>query len=154
MATRSGCMAQLARGNTSPVDPLCEGEPTMPIARTSRLSVRASPDELVRWSSVARHLGHATTAHWIRSLLTSAELTGHDGPRVPDELRGIRHQLSRVGNNLNQLAHSANCGDAVHCGAVLDEIERLIQNLDCLLPRSRRNRPDRSARRRCALTLH
>ncbi|MCI1483958.1 MAG: MobC family plasmid mobilization relaxosome protein, partial [Acetobacter fabarum] len=65
--------------------------------------------------------------------------------------------LSRVGNNLNQLAHSANCGDAVHCGAVLDEIERLIQHLDCLLPRSRRNRSDRSARRRCdrsALTLH
>jgi hypothetical protein len=45
----------------------------------------------------------------------------------------------------------------VHCGAVLDEIERLIQHLDCLLPRSRRNRSDRSARRRCdrsALTLH
>lgn len=129
----------------------------MPIARTSRLSVRASPAELDRWNHIASAHGHATTAHWIRSLLTSVELAGHDGPRVSDELRGIRHQLSRVGNNLNQLAHSANCGDAVHCGAVLDEIERLIQNLDCLLHRSRRNRSDRSARRRCArpvTTLH
>jgi hypothetical protein len=45
----------------------------------------------------------------------------------------------------------------VHCGAVLDEVERLIQNLDGLLPRSRKHRSDRSARRRCersALTLH
>ncbi|NHO41857.1 plasmid mobilization relaxosome protein MobC [Acetobacter fabarum] len=129
----------------------------MPIARTSRLSVRASPDELVRWNHIASTHGHATTAHWIRSLLTSAELAGHDGPHVPDELRGIRHQLSRVGNNLNQLAHSANCGDVVHCGPVLNEIEKLIQHLDHLLPHSRRNHHGRSARRRCdrpALTLH
>ncbi|MCP1227775.1 MobC family plasmid mobilization relaxosome protein [Acetobacter fabarum] len=129
----------------------------MSVARTSRLSVRASPNELVRWNHIASAHGHTTTAQWIRSLLTSAELAGHDGPHVPDELRGIRHQLSRVGNNLNQLAHSANCGDMVHCGAVLDEIERLIQNLDGLLPRSRKHRSDRSARRRCerpTLTLH
>ncbi|MFT8663959.1 MAG: MobC family plasmid mobilization relaxosome protein [Acetobacter orientalis] len=129
----------------------------MPITRTSRLSVRASPAELDRWNHIANAHGHATTAHWIRSLLTSAELARHDGPRVPDELRGIRHQLSRVGNNLNQLAHSANCGDTVHCGAVLDEVEKLIQHLDGLLPRSRRHRSDRSARRRCdrsVPTLH
>lgn len=129
----------------------------MSVARTSRLSVRASPDELAHWNHIASAHGHATTAQWIRSLLTSAELAGHDGPHVPDELRGIRHQLSRVGNNLNQLAHSANCGDTVHCGAVLDEVEKLIPHLDRLLPRSRRNRPDRSARRRCdrpAVTVH
>lgn len=121
----------------------------MSVARTSRLSVRASPDELARWNHIASTHGHATTAHWIRSLLTSAELARHDGPQVLDELRGIRHQLSRVGNNLNQLAHSANCDDVVHCGTVLNEIEKLIQHLDRLLPRSRRHRPDRSARRRC-----
>jgi hypothetical protein len=45
----------------------------------------------------------------------------------------------------------------VHCGAVLDEVERLIQHLDHLLPRSRRHRSDRSARRKCdrsVSTLH
>jgi hypothetical protein len=45
----------------------------------------------------------------------------------------------------------------VHCGAVLDEVEKLIQHLDGLLPRSRRHRSDRSARRRCdrsVPTLH
>lgn len=121
----------------------------MPVTRTSRLSVRASPDELVRWSHIARSHGHATTAHWIRSLLTSAELSGHDGRPVPEELRGIRHQLSRVGNNLNQLAHSANCGDAIQCECVLDEIGMLIGQLDQMLSRSRKSPSFRSAPRTC-----
>ena len=139
-------------GNPSPVDPL-KGENPMALHRTSRLSVRASPDELEHWNHVALQHGHATTADWIRSLLSSAELTGHDGSRVSDELRGIRYQLSRTGNNLNQLAHSAHCGDAVHCGAVLDELETLIRQCDARLSRSGRT----SARRRCersAVILH
>ncbi|MBS0960399.1 MobC family plasmid mobilization relaxosome protein [Acetobacter thailandicus] len=125
----------------------------MSIVRTSRLSVRASPGELEHWNHIAHQHGHATTSHWIRSLLTDAELAGHDGSRVSDELREIRCQLSRAGNNLNQLAHSAHCGDAVHCGAVLDELETLIRQCDALLSRSRRT----SARRRCersAVILH
>ncbi|OUI89440.1 hypothetical protein HK11_12150 [Acetobacter sp. DmW_043] len=125
----------------------------MSIVRTSRLSVRASPAELEHWNHIAHQHGHATTSHWIRVLLSSAELVWHDGSRVPDELRRIRHQLSRTGNNLNQLAHSAHCGDAVHCGMVLEELETLIQNLDRLLSRSGRT----SARRRCersAVILH
>ncbi|OAG77373.1 hypothetical protein Amal_01360 [Acetobacter malorum] len=121
----------------------------MPVLRTSRLSVRASPDELMRWNHIARSHGHATTAHWIRSLLTSAELSGHDSQLVPEELRGIRHQLSRVGNNLNQLAHSANCGDAIQCGCVLDEIDILIRQLDQMLSRSRKSPSIRPAPRTC-----
>ncbi|ATJ89623.1 hypothetical protein HK16_14050 [Acetobacter senegalensis] len=121
----------------------------MPIPRTSRLSVRASPDELIRWNHIARAQDHATTADWIRSLLTRAELSGHDGRSVPEELRGIRHQLSRVGNNLNQLARSANCEDAVRCGCVLDEIGMLIGQLDHMLSRSRKSPSFRSAPRTC-----
>ena len=37
----------------------------MAISRTSRLSVRASPDELMRWNHIARAQGHATIADWI-----------------------------------------------------------------------------------------
>ena len=125
----------------------------MALHRTSRLSVRASPDELKRWNHIAHQHGHATTSHWIRGLLSSTELAGHDGSRIPDELRGIRYQLSRTGNNLNQLAHSANCGDAVHCGMVLEELATLIRQCDEILSRSGRS----SARRRCersAVILH
>ncbi|WP_082064892.1 MobC family plasmid mobilization relaxosome protein, partial [Acetobacter orleanensis] len=100
--------------------------------------------------------GHVTTSDWIRSLLTSAELSGDDGSPISDELRRLRTQLSRVGNNLNQLAHSANCGDAVHCGSVLDEIETLIHRLDRILSRSRKNPSSRTAYRTCdtTVTLH
>ncbi|MBS1003988.1 MobC family plasmid mobilization relaxosome protein [Acetobacter thailandicus] len=118
----------------------------MSIVRTSRLFVRASPAELERWNHIAHQHGHATTAHWIRVLLSSAELAWHDGSRVPDELRRIRHQLSRTGNNLNQLARSANCGDAVHCGAVLDDIEALIDQFDRIVSRSCKKPSGRTAR--------
>lgn len=128
----------------------------MPIPRTSRLSVRASPSELILWNHLARSHGHVTTSDWIRSLLASAEFSGDDSPPISDELRKLRHQLSRVGNNLNQLAHSANCGDAVHCGSVLDEVETLIHQLDRILSRSRKKPSSRTARRTCdtTVTLH
>ena len=128
----------------------------MPLTRTSRLSVRASPSELKLWSHLARSHGHVTTSDWIRSLLASAEFSGDDGPPVSDELRRLRTQLSRVGNNLNQLAHSANCGDAVHCGSVLGEIDTLIHQLDRILSRSRKKPSSRTARRTCdtAITVH
>lgn len=125
----------------------------MLIARTSRLSVRASPAELDRWNSVARHLGHATTAHWIRALLMTSELAGDDGQQVGAELSNLRHALSRIGNNLNQLAHSAHCGDAVYCETMLSELENRLHQIDLLLALS--GRP--STRRRCARparTLH
>lgn len=125
----------------------------MPIARTSRLSVRASPTELDRWNSVARHLGHATTAHWIRALLMTSELAGDDGQQVGAELYNLRHALSRIGNNLNQLAHSAHCGDAVYCETILSELENRLHQIDQLLTRS--GQP--STGRRCvrsAQTLH
>ncbi|MGD7069400.1 plasmid mobilization relaxosome protein MobC [Acetobacter sp. AAB5] len=125
----------------------------MPIVRTSHLSVRASPAELDRWNSVAHHLGHATTAHWIRALLATSELAGDNGQQVGSELYSLRHALSRIGNNLNQLAHSAHCGDTVYCETMLSELENRLQQIDLLLARSGRQ----STGRRCARparTLH
>ncbi|MDE7540937.1 plasmid mobilization protein [Gluconobacter sphaericus] len=84
-----------------------------------RLSVRASPDELARWSQSARFLGHATTADWVRTLLQDAVLSHHRGGMVSRELRQLRGELGRIGNNLNQLAHAAHLGDAVACSDTL-----------------------------------
>lgn len=125
----------------------------MPASRTSRLSVRASPNELILWNHIARSHGHVTTSDWIRSLLASAELSDDDSPPISDELRGLHTQLSRIGNNINQLTHSANCSDAVNCRSVLDEIETLILKLDCILSRSRKKPSSRTARRTCDTTV-
>lgn len=125
----------------------------MPITRTSRLSVRASPTELAHWKTVARYLGHAATAHWIRALLTTSELAGDDGQQVGSELYSLRHSLSRIGNNLNQLAHSAHCSDGVHCGAVLSELENRLHQIDHLLARSGQPSTGRKCAR-SAKTVH
>lgn len=149
MATRSGCIEQLARGS-SPVDPqkdavmpCTSSRPVPSLPRTSRLSIRAHPDELDVWARTARRHGHVTTAHYVRSLLQEQAMTGQQTPELALELRLLRHELSRIGNNLNQLAHAAHCGEAVRCGDVLDAIETTKDRTDRLLrslalPRRRR----------------
>ncbi|RUT25692.1 plasmid mobilization relaxosome protein MobC [Asaia sp. W19] len=117
-------------------------------ARSSRLSVRASPDELAAWAGTARLLGHETTALWVRSLLQEASLTGHDGMAVGASLRKLRGELGRIGNNLNQLAHYANCGDAVRAGNVLDALEKTKDRVDVLLKSLRVTRTSRTSRQR------
>jgi len=101
--------------------------------RSSRLSVRASPDELERWNNAAQALGHVTTAAWVRSLMHDAEFSHHSGRDVGSEIRSLRGELSRIGNNLNQLAHMAHLGDAVACADTLEHIERLKDRTDTLL---------------------
>ncbi|GBD57989.1 MobC family plasmid mobilization relaxosome protein [Gluconobacter wancherniae] len=111
----------------------------MPIApspsrhRSSRLSVRASPTELERWNNAAHALGHVTTAAWVRTLLHDAEVSHRSGGDIGSEIRSLRSDLSRIGNNLNQLAHAAHLGDAVACGDTLEHIDRLKDRTDSLL---------------------
>jgi hypothetical protein len=111
--------------------------------RTSRLSIRAHPAELDAWARTARRHGHATTAHYVRSLLQEQAMTGKQTSELGPELRLLRLELSRIGNNLNQLTHAAHCGEAVRCGDVLDAIETTKDRTDRLLrslhlPRRRR----------------
>lgn len=142
MATRWVPWTSWQGGVPPPLTPTKRETETMPEIRTSRLSVRARPDELDRWQVVARRAGHHTTAGWIRALLRDAEFAGQEGDRLLAELRGLRGDLARIGNNLNQLAHAANSGEAVACAATLDDIDALKERTDRLLrhirPASRR----------------
>jgi len=111
----------------------------MPIAlsqsrtRSSRLSVRASTDELERWNNAAQALGHVSTAQWVRTLLHDAEVSHRCGGDVGSEIRSLRNELSRIGNNLNQLAHMSHLGDTVACADTLEHIDRLKDRTDSLL---------------------
>ncbi|WP_025885118.1 MobC family plasmid mobilization relaxosome protein [Asaia prunellae] len=116
--------------------------------RSSRLSVRASPEELADWAGAARLLDHETTALWVRSLLKEAALTGHNGMAMGVSLHKLRGELGRIGNNLNQLAHSANCGDAVRAGDVLDALEATKDRTDVLLKSLRVTRTRKTSRPR------
>lgn len=70
-------------------------------------------------------------------------MSGQQTSELGPELRLLRLELSRIGNNLNQLAHAAHCGEAVRCGDVLDAIETTKDRTDRLLrslPQPRRRR--------------
>ncbi|WP_167386126.1 plasmid mobilization protein [Gluconobacter cerinus] len=113
--------------------PCTPSRPKASPPRSSRLSIRAHPAELAVWARTARRHGHATTAHYVRSLLQEQAMTGQQKSELGPELRLLRLELSRIGNNLNQLAHAAHCGEAVRCGNVLDAIEITKDRTDSLL---------------------
>lgn len=113
--------------------PCTPSRPATSPPRISRLSIRAHPAELDAWARTARRHGHATTARYVRSLLQEQMLTGQQTSELGPELRLLRRELSRIGNNLNQLAHAAHCGEAVRCGDVLDAIETTKDRTDRLL---------------------
>lgn len=122
-------------------------QPVRPV-RSSRLSVRASPEALSDWADAARLLGHETAAIWVRSLLKEAAPTGHDRLAVSVSLRKLRGELGRIGNNLDQLAYSADRGDAVRAGDVLDALEATKDPVDVLLKSLRVTRTGRTSRPR------
>ena len=85
--------------------------------RTHRLSVRLSAAELRQLRERARSRGLSVTRLLVDAALerplprSQAAVTEEDRAlvdRVLDELREIRAELARVGNNINQMAHGAN----------------------------------------------
>ena len=64
---------------------------------------KLSPDEKVRFTSFAQSKGLALGT-WLRALMYEAESTGNAGKSVATELEELRLSMSKIGNNLNQLA--------------------------------------------------
>lgn len=137
MATRSGCIEQLARGSTSPVDPLKRMPPCLarlPDQRRRPLVRLVSPSEPTSLNSTCgpeQPGGIAMRPRLIMSALFA--MTGQQTSELGPELRLLRLELSRIGNNLNQLAHATHYGESVRCGDVLDAIETTKDRTDRLL---------------------
>ncbi|MBF0886815.1 plasmid mobilization relaxosome protein MobC [Gluconobacter sphaericus] len=66
-------------------------------------------------------------------MLHDAEISHRSGGDIGSEIRSLQSELSRIGNNLNQLAHMAHLGDAVACADTLQHIDRLKNRTDSLL---------------------
>lgn len=60
-----------------------------------------------------------STEQYIRSLIADAEMK----PRPPGELSEILRQLSGIGNNINQIAKTANTYDRVR----REDVEHILQ---------------------------
>ncbi|BCI68293.1 MobC family plasmid mobilization relaxosome protein [Acetobacter aceti] len=140
MATPDG-IASLHLARVAPVDPLIEFynlrkiimKPNLNRTQT-RLSVRASRDELQSWNLFARQAGYKTLANYFRSLMNSEPMLSRDKISLLTELKNTREEVSRIGNNLNQIAHRLNGGQGYNdandnmkqCLKILSQIDSMI----------------------------
>ncbi len=89
--------------------------------RTRTVSVRLSPAEHTAWVAAARGAGRGRLGAWVRDRVAATLATGPaavtDGPAAAGagglgvsagEWAGLRAELGRVGNNLNQAVRMAN----------------------------------------------
>lgn len=107
------------------------------IKRTqARLSLRASKEELARWHKKAKETGFKTTASYCRERLNAEMLNNplQRHPHLLSELRETKQELSRIGNNLNQIARKLNAGEGISkVNSNMDQSLHLMEKLDNLL---------------------
>ena len=99
-------------------------EPAQPGAKSGKLSLRLSDDDMGRLEAEAGRAGLLRT-QWAAALIRR-RLHGRLQPTPPEALAliGVRRELHRIGVNINQIARALNT--AVMEGAVLDlEIAQL-----------------------------
>lgn len=91
--------------------------------------MRSCPHHISAWLSESdyRHLkklmdaSGLTTSNIIRKLLEGVEVT----PRPTEHTVALLRELSAIGNNINQIAHTANATQSVST-AQLNEVQRLL----------------------------
>lgn len=91
--------------------------------------MRSCPHHISAWLSESdyRHLkklmdaSGLTTSNIIRKLLEGVEVT----PRPTEQTVALLHELSAIGNNINQIAHTANATRSVST-AQMNEVQRLL----------------------------
>lgn len=91
--------------------------------------MRSCPHHISAWLSESdyRHLkklmdaSGLTTSNIIRKLLEGVEVT----PRPTEHTIALLRELSAIGNNINQIAHTANATRSVS-SAQLNEVQRLL----------------------------
>ncbi|NHO30854.1 plasmid mobilization relaxosome protein MobC [Acetobacter farinalis] len=103
----------------------------------TRLSVRASKQELQSWNDTAKSCGYKTLANYFRSLMNSAHMLNDDKISLLSELKLTREEVSRIGNNLNQIARKLNSGEGYNdandnmkqCLKILSQIDSMIATI-------------------------
>lgn len=103
----------------------------------TRLSVRASKQELTRWNDTAKSCGYKTLANYFRSLMNSAPMLQDDKISLLTELKNTREEVSRIGNNINQIARKLNSGENYNdandnmkkCLQILSRIDEMIATI-------------------------
>jgi len=89
---------------------MADADATSPEKRTHTVSVRVNPGEFAAWEAATLAASRRQIGAWVREVAVAGYLAGHPssaGVAHPQEsdpaVAGLRGELGRVGNNLNQL---------------------------------------------------
>ncbi len=94
---------------------MADADATAPEKRTHTVSVRVNPAEFAAWEAATLAASRRQIGAWVREVAVAGYLAGHPsggdtGVAHPQEadpaVAGLRGELGRVGNNLNQLTAS------------------------------------------------
>lgn len=96
-----------------------------------RLEVRTTPEDMARWQAVAESRG-LSLSDLVRSLLDGQRRSPRPRHAAPLVDPGLLRELSRLGNNLNQLARAATQQDPVPAAALLMRLIEIDRELGAL----------------------
>jgi len=89
---------------------MADADATSSERRTHTVSVRVNPAEFAVWEAAALAASRRQIGGWVREVAVAGYLAGHPSsaavahPQASDPaVAGLRGELGRVGNNLNQL---------------------------------------------------
>lgn len=100
--------------------------------RAKRIGISVSEAEWERIKAAATAAGRAQVSRWCREVVLAQLEDRAVVPAAVEVSAGIKAELARMGNNLNQLARQANTGGAVNPGqlaAVRRELQALREGL-------------------------
>lgn len=112
-----------------------------PRERTHMVGTRVNPLELDQWKRAAKRDGRAQLGRWVREVVddyVKGSQRAGAAPRAGGKaahigaLLEVADQLSRIGNNLNQITKRVNVDDAIY-GEDIEEITALKSRLDDVL---------------------
>ncbi|MCR4776836.1 MAG: hypothetical protein K5869_10730 [Saccharofermentans sp.] len=90
--------------------------------KNHRLWIRLSEEEHKRLSELVEESGTGTMSGYIRACINEKKLPNFNA----EELKSVKFQLSKLGNNLNQMVYLARTEGI--CDTA--ELDRLLKNID------------------------
>ena len=109
-----------------------------PYLRTCRVELRVSPLELDQISKHCQAAGFHQVAPYLRAVGVQG-IQAENPNAVRRALVAAQGQLSRIGNNLNQIARKLNAGHPLD-GEIHLSLLQIAELAECLLNEARQNR--------------
>jgi len=105
---------------------MADADATSPEKRTHTVSVRVNPAEFAAWEAATLAASRRQIGAWVREVAVAGYLAGPrtSNPREVDPaVAGLRAELARLGNNVNQIAHALNTPGHAHADAAVAAAE-------------------------------